>query len=100
MDDGLPDSEQMDGVCCQLRPYMLCVFSLQPPHMGSMMMTQPTMMYTQPVMRPANPFGPNPGAQVTVDVYVVPILPQQAKLVRTRLVFMYVHSGSGLMRRL
>uniref|UniRef100_A0A8C4GL50 Phosphatidylinositol-binding clathrin assembly protein n=1 Tax=Dicentrarchus labrax TaxID=13489 RepID=A0A8C4GL50_DICLA len=34
-----------------------------PPHMGSMMMTQPTMMYTQPVMRPANPFGPNPGAQ-------------------------------------
>uniref|UniRef100_A0A8C4ED17 Phosphatidylinositol-binding clathrin assembly protein n=1 Tax=Dicentrarchus labrax TaxID=13489 RepID=A0A8C4ED17_DICLA len=39
-----------------------------PPHMGSMMMTQPTMMYTQPVMRPANPFGPNPGAQVK-DVY-------------------------------
>ncbi|XP_044077725.1 phosphatidylinositol binding clathrin assembly protein a isoform X1 [Siniperca chuatsi] len=35
-----------------------------PPHMGSMMMTQPTMMYTQPVMRPANPFGPNPGAQM------------------------------------
>uniref|UniRef100_A0A673ATN8 Phosphatidylinositol-binding clathrin assembly protein n=1 Tax=Sphaeramia orbicularis TaxID=375764 RepID=A0A673ATN8_9TELE len=36
-----------------------------PPHMGSMMMsTQPTMMYTQPVMRPANPFGPAPGAQV------------------------------------
>ncbi|XP_056252885.1 phosphatidylinositol binding clathrin assembly protein a isoform X21 [Seriola aureovittata] len=34
-----------------------------PPHMGSMMMTQPTMMYTQPVMRPANPFGSNPGAQ-------------------------------------
>ncbi|XP_069395812.1 phosphatidylinositol binding clathrin assembly protein a isoform X17 [Paralichthys olivaceus] len=34
-----------------------------PPHMGSMMMTQPTMMYTQPVMRPANPFGPNPSAQ-------------------------------------
>ncbi|XP_050934580.1 phosphatidylinositol binding clathrin assembly protein a isoform X9 [Lates calcarifer] len=34
-----------------------------PPHMGSMMMTQPTMMYTQPVMRPANPFGPNPGPQ-------------------------------------
>uniref|UniRef100_A0A671S3H3 Phosphatidylinositol-binding clathrin assembly protein n=1 Tax=Sinocyclocheilus anshuiensis TaxID=1608454 RepID=A0A671S3H3_9TELE len=28
------------------------------PQMGSMtMMTQPTMMYTQPVMRPANPFG-------------------------------------------
>ncbi|KAG7237381.1 hypothetical protein INR49_032426 [Caranx melampygus] len=35
-----------------------------PPNMGSMMMTQPTMMYTQPVMRPANPFGANPGAQV------------------------------------
>uniref|UniRef100_A0A667X6C9 Phosphatidylinositol-binding clathrin assembly protein n=1 Tax=Myripristis murdjan TaxID=586833 RepID=A0A667X6C9_9TELE len=36
-----------------------------PPHMGSMMMTtQPTVMYTQPVMRPANPFGPAPGAQV------------------------------------
>ncbi|XP_034745810.1 phosphatidylinositol binding clathrin assembly protein a isoform X8 [Etheostoma cragini] len=35
-----------------------------PPHMGSMMMTQPTMMYTQPVMRQANPFGPNPGAQM------------------------------------
>ncbi|XP_044225774.1 phosphatidylinositol binding clathrin assembly protein a isoform X12 [Thunnus albacares] len=34
-----------------------------PPNMGSMMMTQPTMMYTQPVMRPPNPFGPNPGAQ-------------------------------------
>nr|XP_033503287.1 phosphatidylinositol binding clathrin assembly protein a isoform X2 [Epinephelus lanceolatus] len=34
-----------------------------PPHMGSMMMTQPTVMYTQPVMRPANPFGANPGAQ-------------------------------------
>ncbi|XP_042355180.1 phosphatidylinositol binding clathrin assembly protein a isoform X7 [Plectropomus leopardus] len=34
-----------------------------PPHMGSVMMTQPTVMYTQPVMRPANPFGSNPGAQ-------------------------------------
>ncbi|XP_040906810.1 phosphatidylinositol binding clathrin assembly protein a isoform X2 [Toxotes jaculatrix] len=34
-----------------------------PPHMGSVMMTQPTMMYTQPMMRPANPFGSNPGAQ-------------------------------------
>lgn len=28
------------------------------------MMTQPTMMYTQPIMRPPNPFGPVPGAQV------------------------------------
>ncbi|XP_051542249.1 phosphatidylinositol-binding clathrin assembly protein-like isoform X14 [Myxocyprinus asiaticus] len=36
-----------------------------PPQMGSMtMMTQPTMMYTQPVMRPANPFGPISGAQL------------------------------------
>uniref|UniRef100_A0A3B3Z6J1 Phosphatidylinositol-binding clathrin assembly protein n=1 Tax=Periophthalmus magnuspinnatus TaxID=409849 RepID=A0A3B3Z6J1_9GOBI len=35
-----------------------------PPHIGSMMMTQPTMMYTQPVMRPANPFGSASGAQV------------------------------------
>uniref|UniRef100_A0A4W5RP48 Phosphatidylinositol-binding clathrin assembly protein n=1 Tax=Hucho hucho TaxID=62062 RepID=A0A4W5RP48_9TELE len=36
-----------------------------PPQMGSMgMMTQPTMMYSQPVMRPANPFGPAPGAQM------------------------------------
>ncbi|XP_038833650.1 phosphatidylinositol-binding clathrin assembly protein-like isoform X3 [Salvelinus namaycush] len=35
-----------------------------PPQMGSMgMMTQPTMMYSQPVMRPANPFGSAPGAQ-------------------------------------
>ncbi|KAJ0061467.1 hypothetical protein NL108_001920, partial [Boleophthalmus pectinirostris] len=34
-----------------------------PPHIGSMMMTQPTMMYTQPVMRPANPFGSASGAQ-------------------------------------
>ncbi|KAG9351535.1 hypothetical protein JZ751_022786 [Albula glossodonta] len=35
-----------------------------PPQMGSMaVMTQPTMMYTQPVMRPANPFGPVSGAQ-------------------------------------
>uniref|UniRef100_A0A671S4Y6 Phosphatidylinositol-binding clathrin assembly protein-like n=1 Tax=Sinocyclocheilus anshuiensis TaxID=1608454 RepID=A0A671S4Y6_9TELE len=35
------------------------------PQMGSMtMMTQPTMMYTQPVMRPANPFGPVSGAQM------------------------------------
>ncbi|XP_063750934.1 phosphatidylinositol-binding clathrin assembly protein-like isoform X12 [Eleginops maclovinus] len=31
-----------------------------PPQVSSMMMTQPTMMYSQP----ANPFGPNPGAQM------------------------------------
>uniref|UniRef100_A0A8C4S7H8 Phosphatidylinositol-binding clathrin assembly protein n=1 Tax=Erpetoichthys calabaricus TaxID=27687 RepID=A0A8C4S7H8_ERPCA len=38
---------------------------VMPPQVGAMpMMTQPTMMYTQPVMRPPNPFGPVPGAQV------------------------------------
>ncbi|XP_069046113.1 phosphatidylinositol binding clathrin assembly protein a isoform X13 [Lepisosteus oculatus] len=37
-----------------------------PPQMGVMpMMTQPTMMYTQPVMRPPNPFGPVPGTQLS-----------------------------------
>ncbi|XP_032878379.1 phosphatidylinositol-binding clathrin assembly protein isoform X11 [Amblyraja radiata] len=36
-----------------------------PPPMGTMpLMTQPTMMYTQPVMRPSNPFSSLPGAQV------------------------------------
>ncbi|XP_070838783.1 phosphatidylinositol binding clathrin assembly protein a isoform X5 [Chaetodon trifascialis] len=35
-----------------------------PPHMGSMVMTQPAMMYSQPAIRPANPFGANPGAQM------------------------------------
>lgn len=35
-----------------------------PPHIGSMMMNQPTMMYSQPVIRPANPFGSAPGAQM------------------------------------
>uniref|UniRef100_A0A3B4GXE7 Phosphatidylinositol-binding clathrin assembly protein n=1 Tax=Pundamilia nyererei TaxID=303518 RepID=A0A3B4GXE7_9CICH len=35
-----------------------------PPRMGSMMITQPTMMYTQPAIRSPNPFGPNPGAQM------------------------------------
>ncbi|XP_052313622.1 phosphatidylinositol binding clathrin assembly protein a isoform X10 [Oncorhynchus keta] len=35
-----------------------------PSQMGSMgMMTQPTIMYSQPVMRPANPYGTAPGAQ-------------------------------------
>ncbi|XP_029922368.1 phosphatidylinositol binding clathrin assembly protein b isoform X6 [Myripristis murdjan] len=35
-----------------------------PPQMGSMgMMNQPTMMYTQPVMRPPNPFGSVSSAQ-------------------------------------
>uniref|UniRef100_A0AAR2LZG8 Phosphatidylinositol-binding clathrin assembly protein n=1 Tax=Pygocentrus nattereri TaxID=42514 RepID=A0AAR2LZG8_PYGNA len=36
-----------------------------PPQLPSMtMMTQPTMMYTQPVMRPSNPFGSVPSAQM------------------------------------
>ncbi|XP_039600337.1 phosphatidylinositol binding clathrin assembly protein a isoform X3 [Polypterus senegalus] len=39
---------------------------VMPPQVGAMpMMTQPTMMYTQPVMRPPNPFGPVPGAQLS-----------------------------------
>uniref|UniRef100_A0A667XII4 Phosphatidylinositol-binding clathrin assembly protein n=1 Tax=Myripristis murdjan TaxID=586833 RepID=A0A667XII4_9TELE len=39
-----------------------------PPQMGSMgMMNQPTMMYTQPVMRPPNPFGSVSSAQVVHD---------------------------------
>ncbi|XP_063059745.1 phosphatidylinositol binding clathrin assembly protein a isoform X3 [Engraulis encrasicolus] len=37
-----------------------------PAPMGSVsMMTQPTMMYSQPVMRPPNPFGPVSGAQLS-----------------------------------
>ncbi|XP_021023915.1 phosphatidylinositol-binding clathrin assembly protein isoform X20 [Mus caroli] len=36
-----------------------------PPQMGSVpVMTQPTLIYSQPVMRPANPFGPVSGAQI------------------------------------
>ncbi|XP_072332011.1 phosphatidylinositol-binding clathrin assembly protein-like [Scyliorhinus torazame] len=36
-----------------------------PPTMGAMpMVTQQTMMYTQPVMRPSNPFSSLPGAQL------------------------------------
>ncbi|XP_019385930.1 PREDICTED: phosphatidylinositol-binding clathrin assembly protein isoform X5 [Crocodylus porosus] len=31
---------------------------------GVPVMTQPTLIYSQPVMRPANPFGPVPGAQI------------------------------------
>lgn len=39
--------------------------TLQPPQMGSMgMMNPPTMMYSQPVMRPPNPFGSVSSAQV------------------------------------
>lgn len=46
---------------------------LQPPQMGSMaMINQPTMMYSQPVVRPANPFGPGPGAQVQVLSILLP----------------------------
>ncbi|GAB1292320.1 Phosphatidylinositol-binding clathrin assembly protein [Apodemus speciosus] len=37
-----------------------------PPQMGSVpVMTQPTLIYSQPVMRPPNPFGPVSGAQWT-----------------------------------
>uniref|UniRef100_A0A8C7VR21 Phosphatidylinositol-binding clathrin assembly protein n=1 Tax=Oncorhynchus mykiss TaxID=8022 RepID=A0A8C7VR21_ONCMY len=44
-----------------------------PPQMGSMaMINQPTMMYSQPVVRPANPFGPAPGAQVQVLSILLP----------------------------
>ncbi|NXY75206.1 PICAL protein, partial [Glareola pratincola] len=36
-----------------------------PSQMGGVpVMTQPTLIYSQPVMRPPNPFGPVPGAQV------------------------------------
>lgn len=31
-------------------------------------MTQPTLIYSQPVMRPPNPFGPVSGAQVGVKL--------------------------------
>uniref|UniRef100_A0A9L0JN90 Phosphatidylinositol-binding clathrin assembly protein n=1 Tax=Equus asinus TaxID=9793 RepID=A0A9L0JN90_EQUAS len=38
-----------------------------PPQMGSVpVMTQPTLIYSQPVMRPPNPFGPVSGAQESV----------------------------------
>ncbi|XP_036284401.1 phosphatidylinositol-binding clathrin assembly protein isoform X2 [Pipistrellus kuhlii] len=37
-----------------------------PPQMGSIpVMTQPTLIYNQPVMRPPNPFGPVSGAQLS-----------------------------------
>ncbi|XP_037588062.1 phosphatidylinositol-binding clathrin assembly protein isoform X12 [Cebus imitator] len=49
-----------------------------PPQMGSVpVMTQPTLIYSQPVMRPPNPFGPVSGAQIqkslraeTIHVFV------------------------------
>lgn len=45
--------------------FVMSVISVQPPQMGSMgMMTPPTMMYSQPVMRPPNPFGSVSSAQV------------------------------------
>ncbi|NXV71634.1 PICAL protein, partial [Atlantisia rogersi] len=38
-----------------------------PSQMGGIpVMTQPTLIYSQPVMRPPNPFGPVPGAQVGI----------------------------------
>ncbi|XP_019499037.1 PREDICTED: phosphatidylinositol-binding clathrin assembly protein isoform X14 [Hipposideros armiger] len=37
-----------------------------PPQMGNVpVMTQPTLIYSQPVMRPPNPFGPVSGAQLS-----------------------------------
>uniref|UniRef100_A0A674HFH8 Phosphatidylinositol-binding clathrin assembly protein n=1 Tax=Taeniopygia guttata TaxID=59729 RepID=A0A674HFH8_TAEGU len=38
---------------------------VMPSQMGAIpVMTQPTLIYSQPVMRPPNPFGPVPGAQI------------------------------------
>ncbi|EPQ08177.1 Phosphatidylinositol-binding clathrin assembly protein [Myotis brandtii] len=46
-----------------------------PPQMGSVpVMTQPTLIYNQPVMRPPNPFGPVSGAQVLINVLHVTVL--------------------------
>ncbi|NWV17055.1 PICAL protein, partial [Oenanthe oenanthe] len=40
---------------------------VMPSQMGGIpVMTQPTLIYSQPVMRPPNPFGPVPGAQVCI----------------------------------
>lgn len=37
--------------------------------MGSVpVMTQPSLIYSQPVMRPPNPFGPVSGAQVLINM--------------------------------
>ncbi|KAI1242090.1 hypothetical protein IHE44_0005607 [Lamprotornis superbus] len=42
---------------------------VMPSQMGGIpVMTQPTLIYSQPVMRPPNPFGPVPGAQKQVQV--------------------------------
>ncbi|XP_062309695.1 phosphatidylinositol-binding clathrin assembly protein-like isoform X1 [Osmerus eperlanus] len=45
------------------------VYGMLPPQMGPMgavpMMAPQPVMYNQPVLRPSNPFGPMPGAQVT-----------------------------------
>ncbi|XP_041880065.1 phosphatidylinositol-binding clathrin assembly protein isoform X8 [Corvus kubaryi] len=39
---------------------------VMPSQMGGIpVMTQPTLIYSQPVMRPPNPFGPVPGAQLS-----------------------------------
>uniref|UniRef100_A0A8C7DTT4 Phosphatidylinositol-binding clathrin assembly protein n=1 Tax=Naja naja TaxID=35670 RepID=A0A8C7DTT4_NAJNA len=41
-----------------------------PSQMGGVpVMTQPTLIYSQPVMRPPNPFGPISGAQVGFNLY-------------------------------
>lgn len=52
--------KHLDNVC-------RLFFHTQPPQMSTMgMMNPPTMMYTQPVMRPPNPFGSVSSAQVGV----------------------------------
>ncbi|XP_059820539.1 phosphatidylinositol binding clathrin assembly protein a isoform X14 [Hypanus sabinus] len=49
-------------------PTAVMGYGMAPP-MGAMpLMTQPTMMYTQPVMRPSNPFSSVPGAQKTIAI--------------------------------
>ncbi|XP_031428001.1 phosphatidylinositol binding clathrin assembly protein a isoform X5 [Clupea harengus] len=45
-------------------PTGMMAYGMPPPAGSVNMMTQPTMMYSQPVMRPANPFGPVSGAQM------------------------------------
>ncbi|KAB0376424.1 hypothetical protein FD755_010868, partial [Muntiacus reevesi] len=52
-----------------------------PPQMGSVpVMTQPSLIYSQPVMRPPNPFGPVSGAQVPTDMLHVTSLLQFMKI--------------------
>lgn len=43
---------------------------------GVPVMTQPTLIYSQPVMRPPNPFGPISGAQVGFNLHSAALKPQ------------------------